>query len=347
MSYVKLGGSKMRVRSYITKVLNGMAWGLFSSLLIGLIIKQVGTLLGFELLITIGNVAQRMMGPAIGVGVAYIIGAQPLVVMSSAAVGAIGAGTVSVTAEGAFMAGIGEPVGAFIAALIAAEVGKFISGKTKVDIVLVPFATIIAGGLAGYFISPVMSQVMNGLGQIINKATELKPIPMGIAVSVLMGMILTLPISSAAIAISLNLSGLAAGAATVGCCANMIGFAIASYRENKFGGLLAQGIGTSMLQVPNIIKKPIIWLPAIISSAVLGPVSTVVFKMESISIGAGMGTSGLVGQFAMVDTMGSSPDVIIKIAVLHFIAPAVISFIVSEYMRKKGMIAFGDMKLES
>lgn len=337
----------MKVRDYITKVLNGMAWGLFSSLLIGLIIKQLGTLLGIELLITIGNVAQRMMGPAIGVGVAYIIGSPPLVVMSSAAVGAIGAGTVSVTAEGAFLAGVGEPVGAFVAALIAAEVGKFVSGKTKVDIVLVPLATIVVGGLTGYFISPIMSQVMNGLGQVINKATELKPLPMGIVVSVLMGMILTLPISSAAIAISLNLSGLAAGAATVGCCANMIGFAIASYRENKFGGFLAQGIGTSMLQVPNIIKKPIIWLPAIISSAVLGPISTVIFKMESISIGAGMGTSGLVGQFAMLDTMGSSPDVILKIVFLHFVAPGVLSLIISEYMRKKGIIKYGDMLLKS
>lgn len=337
----------MKVRNYITKVLNGMAWGLFSSLLIGLIIKQLGTVLNIDLLVDIGNIAQRMMGPAIGVGVAYVIGSPPLVVMSAAAVGAIGAGTLSIGAEGAFLAGVGEPVGAFIAALIASELGKFVSGKTKVDIVIVPLVTIIAGGLTGHFVSPIMSQVMSGVGEVINRATELKPIPMGIAVSVLMGMILTLPISSAAIAISLNLTGLAAGAATVGCCANMIGFAVASYRENKFGGFLAQGIGTSMLQVPNIIKKPLIWLPAIISSAILGPISTVVFKMQSISIGAGMGTSGLVGQFAMIETMGSSPDVLIKIAVLHFIAPGVISLIISEWMRKGGLIKFGDMKLES
>lgn len=338
--------NKHQIRDYITKVLNGMAWGLFSSLLIGLIIKQIGALSGIHFLVEVGDIAQRMMGPAIGVGVAHILGAPPLVVMSCAAVGAIGAGTLRIE-EGMYLAVIGEPVGAFVAALVAAEAGRRIQGKTKVDIVLVPMMTIIVGGITGYFVSPVMSAFMNTLGQMINRATELQPLPMGIILSVVIGIILTLPISSAAIAISLGLSGLAAGAATVGCCANMIGFAVASFRENGVGGLIAQGLGTSMLQVPNIIKKPVIWLPAIIASAILGPISSVILKMTSNSSGAGMGTSGLVGQFAMIETMGSSPEVILQILIMHFIAPAALSLLIAEFMRKKGWIQFGDMKLES
>lgn len=342
-----MGGNLLiKIRDYITKVLNGMALGLFSSLLIGLIIKQIGVLSGFDFLIKVGDIAQRMMGPAIGVGVAYIIGAPALVVMSSVAVGAIGAGSLGLNETGIFISGIGEPVGAFVAALLAAELGRLVAGKTKLDIVLVPITTIVFGALVGYFVSPVMSQVMNGLGQVINKATELSPIPMGIVVSVLMGIILTLPISSAAIAISLNLSGLAAGAATVGCCANMIGFAIASFKDNGFGGLIAQGIGTSMLQMPNIIKKPVIWLPAILASAILGPLSTTIFQMTSNAQGAGMGTSGLVGQFATIAVMGDSQEVLMKIALLHFILPGIISLLTANFLRKKGMIKPGDMKLD-
>jgi len=185
---------------------------------------------------------------------------------------------------------------------------------------------------------------MTALGQMINYATELQPVPMGILVSTLMGMILTLPISSAALAISLKLDGLAAGSATVGCCAQMIGFAVASYRENKLGGLIAQGLGTSMLQVPNIVKNPLIWIPPTVASAVLGPVASAVLKMKNNAVGAGMGTSGLVGQFATIETMGTS--VLPQILVLHFLAPAAITLLVSEYMRKKGWIKFGDMKLE-
>jgi uncharacterized membrane protein len=186
---------------------------------------------------------------------------------------------------------------------------------------------------------------MNYIGNFINMATELHPIPMGIIVSVTMGIILTLPISSAALAISLNLSGLAAGASVVGCCANMVGFAVASYKENGLGGLIAQGIGTSMLQMPNIIKNPLIWLPAIIASAILGPISSAVLKMQNNAIGAGMGTSGLVGQFAAIDVMGASPIVLITILLMHFILPGLIAYGVSEWMRNKGLIKPGDMKL--
>ncbi|MFZ2258588.1 MAG: PTS sugar transporter subunit IIC [Clostridiaceae bacterium] len=333
------------VRDYFIKVLNGMAWGLFSSLLIGLIIKQIGLLTGIGQLVLFGNVAQRMMGPAIGVGVAYALNAPALVIMSCVAVGAIGAGSVSFSGNVAAI-GIGEPVGAFVAALLAAEAGRRIAGKTKVDIVLVPFVTIISGGVAALLISPIMTVIMKTLGNFINTATELQPIPMGIIVSVVMGIVLTLPISSAALAISLGLSGLAAGAATVGCAANMIGFAIASYQDNGLGGTIAQGLGTSMLQIPNIIKKPIIWLPAIVASAILGPISTTVLGMRSNASGAGMGTSGLVGQFAMVETMGASPVVLGQIALMHFLLPGLIAWATVILLRRRGLVKAGDMKLE-
>ncbi len=332
------------IRDYFVNVLNGMAWGLFASLLIGLIIRQIGMLTGISELVYFGNVAQRMMGPAIGVGVAYALNAPALVIMSCVAVGALGAG--SVTFDGAAAAvAVGEPVGAFTAALLAAETGRRIAGKTRVDIVLVPLVTITVGGIAALLVSPVMTVIMRALGSFINTATELQPIPMGIIVSVVMGIVLTLPISSAALAISLGLEGLAAGAATVGCCANMIGFAIASYKDNGIGGTIAQGLGTSMLQIPNIMKKPVIWLPAIVASAILGPISTAVLGMVSSPSGAGMGTSGLVGQFAMVEVMGATPDVLLKIALMHFLLPGLIAWFTARLMRSRGLIQPGDMKL--
>lgn len=336
--------SENGVQGYIVKVLNGMAQGLFSSLLIGLIIKQIGVLGGFPSLVTFGDIAQSLMGPAIGAGVAYSIGAPPLAIFAALIAGAIGAGSVNFESGTATIA-IGEPVGALIAALIGAHMGKLISGKTKVDIVLVPIVTILIGGFVGVYIAPYISSFMNGIGEFINMATTLHPIPMGIIISVVMGIILTLPISSAAIAISLNLSGLAAGAATVGCAANMIGFAVISYKENGPGGLIAQGLGTSMLQVPNIIRNPFIWIPAVAASAVLGPVSTVILGMESNSTGAGMGTSGLVGQFAVIDTMGASTEVLIQIGLMHFILPGIIALLVAKWMRRVNLIKPGDMKL--
>jgi uncharacterized membrane protein len=336
--------SNSGIQDYIVRVLNGMAHGLFSSLLIGLIIKQVGSLLGVPILISFGNIAQKLMGPAIGAGVGYSVGAPGLGIFASVVAGTIGAGSISFDGATAIL-NTGEPVGAFIAALAGAEFSKIISGKTKLDIVLVPSSTIIVGGLVGNYVGPYITYFMTYIGNFINMATELHPIPMGIIVSVIMGIVLTLPISSAALAISLKLSGLAAGAATVGCAANMIGFAVASYRENGIGGLIAQGLGTSMLQISNIVRNPLIWMPAIVSSAILGPISSYVFKMTSNSIGAGMGTSGLVGQFAMVDTMGASPRTFILIFLMHFILPAVISYSVSEWMRNRGLIKNGDMKI--
>ncbi|MFW6030531.1 MAG: PTS transporter subunit IIC [Halanaerobiales bacterium] len=332
-----------KIKDYFIETLNGMALGLFSSLIIGLILQQVGTYLNIDTLVEFGSVAQRLMGPAIGAAVAYKLGVSPLGIFASIIVGAIGAGTVQQLPDGIFSLQIGEPVGAFVATLAGAEFCRLIQGKTKVDIILVPAATIIVGGIVGFWIAPYVAELVTALGAIINAATELHPIPMGIIVAVIMGMMLTLPISSAAMAISLGLSGLAAGAATVGCASQMVGFAVASYRENKFGGLLAQGIGTSMLQIPNIIKNPLIWIPPIITSAILGPIATVVFRMKNSPIGAGMGTSGLVGQIATHDVMGSSA--IPFIILLHFILPAIITFLISEYMRKKSYIKQGDMLL--
>lgn len=331
--------SKQLVNSYITKVLNGMALGLFSSLIIGLILKQIGVYGNFDPLVKYGQIAQFMMGPAIGAGVAYSRSKNPLVVLSGLICGAIGAGTVK---DGGVFT-IGEPVGALVASVVGAEIGKIVEDKTKLNIILIPAATILVGGLAGSFIAPPITSMMTSIGGFINYVTTLHPIPMGILLSVAMGIILTLPISSAAISISLGLSGLAAGASIVGCSCHMIGFAVSSYRENKISGLISQGLGTSMLQISNIVKKPIIALPAIIASAILGPISTVFFKMEGNSLGGGMGTAGLVGQIATIETMGSSA--LVKVILLHFILPATIALFISESMRKKGIIKHGDMKI--
>jgi uncharacterized membrane protein len=339
-------GNKTHARGvdYIVKVLNGMAQGLFASLIIGLIIKQIGSLTSITLLIQFGKIAQYLTGPAIGVGVAMSVGASPLGVFCSAVAGAIGAGTFILDPSGALISlAIGEPVGALCASLAGAEASKVIAGKTKVDIILVPLVTILVGGFVGTFLSPAITAMMKGLGMFINNLTTLYPLPMGILVSVVVGMVLTLPISSAAICISLNLSGLAAGAATVGCCCQMVGFACSSYRENGVSGLISQGVGTSMLQIPNIILNWRVWIPPTLTAALIGPLSTLVFKMENNAAGAGMGTSGFVGQFNTIATMGGSAFV--PMLLLHFILPAIISIIISEYMRKKGWIKQGDLAL--
>lgn len=335
---------KHPIQDYIINVLNYMAQGLFASLIIGLILKQIGEKAGVPMLVEFGKVAQLMMGPAIGAAVAYGIKAPVLAIFSSIITGTLGAQTLLAGANGAYGVRVGEPVGALIAALIGAELGRLVHGKTKLNIIVVPATTIIAGGITAAFVSPFMSSVMTTLGGMINYATELQPIPMGILVSTIMGMVLTLPISSAALAISLKLDGLAAGAATIGCCAQMVGFAVCSYRENRFGGLIAQGLGTSMLQVPNIIRNPMIWIPPTLASAILGPIGSAIFKMRNTPVGAGMGTSGLVGQFATVEAMGTSS--LLLILILHIIAPALLSLLISEFMRKKGWIKYGDMKLD-
>lgn len=338
--------------------LSGMATGLFATLIVGTIIQQIGNLIPGAVgsyLFLIGKMAAAVTGAGIGAGVAIRLKQSPLVIISASVCGMTGAfaskiigGTFLV--EGVVnLAGPGEPLGAFIAAMIAVYLGKLVSGRTKVDILITPLVCILSGSAVGLVLGPPISAFMTFLGNLINVGTQQAPFLMGIIVSVLMGMILTLPISSAALGVILNLSGLAAGAATVGCCANMVGFAVASYRENKVNGLLAQGLGTSMLQIGNIVKKPVIWLPAIITSAILGPVSTLLFGMTNNATGSGMGTAGLVGQITTYQTMtaeASAAAVLVKILLLHFVLPAVLSLGISEFMRKKEWIKTGDMKLE-
>ena len=341
---------EISIKRYGIDALGAMAQGLFCSLLIGTIINTLGTQFHISFLTTavatvndtqytVGSLASAMSGPAMAVAIGYALHCPPLVLFSLITVG---------FASNA-LGGAGGPLAVLFVAIFASEIGKAVSKETKIDILVTPLVTIGVGVALSAWWAPALGSAAMKVGNIIMWATNLQPFLMGIIVSVLMGMILTLPISSAALGVILNLSGLAAGAATVGCCCNMVGFAVASYRENKVGGLLAQGIGTSMLQVPNIVKKPVIWLPAIISSAILGPVGTMVLHMTNNATGSGMGTAGLVGQIMTWQTMiqtESAQMVLIKILLIQFVLPAVVTLGVSEFMRKKDWIKMGDMKLE-
>lgn len=322
-------------KTYFIDAMGAMAYGLFASLLVGTILNTIGQEFNIEFLSkTLWPIVQAATGPAIAVSIAYSLNAPDLVLFSSAVVGVAGYQ-------------LGGPIGVFISTIFAVEFGKLISKETKIDIVLTPVVTVLVGAIIATFIGPYIQAMMVAIGNAIMAATKQQPLIMGIIVSVAMGMILTLPISSAAICIMLGLSGLAGGAATVGCCANMIGFAVISYKDNGFEGLLAQGIGTSMLQMPNIIRKPVIWLPSIIASAILGPISTIIFKMENTPLGSGMGTCGFVGQIGTINAMESisKGTVLLNMALLHFILPAIISYVVYLILKNKGIIKDGDMKL--
>ncbi|MBC8546885.1 PTS sugar transporter subunit IIC [Clostridiaceae bacterium NSJ-31] len=325
---------------YFIDAMSAMALGLFSSLIIGLILSQLGKLpyLGFLApFAEVVGASSPVVGSAIGAAIAWGLGAKPLVIFSCVVTGAFGYS-------------VGGPVGAYISAVIGAEIGGLVSGKTKVDIVVSPLVTIVAGGFAGQLAGPFVQSLMQGLGNVINHATEMTPFPMGILVSVIVGMALTAPISSAALCIMLDLSGLAAGAATVGCCAQMVGFAVASFRDNRWGGLISQGVGTSMLQFGNILRRPQIWIAPTLASAVLGPVSTCIFKMTNTATGAGMGTSGLVGQFGTFAAMsGELPPALLmgEILLLHFILPALLTLGFDWVLRRIGWVRAGDMKLQS
>lgn len=338
--------------------LNGMAMGLFSTLIIGTILQQIGTFFPGEVgtyIYAIGKLAASLTGAGIGCSMAVKFGCSSLVTLSAGVAGMTGAFAGKIlsgsllTSGAVVLSGPGEPLGAYLAAFIAIELGCIVSEKTQIDIIITPLISIGSGSCVGLLIGPWISSLMNKLGDSIQWGTEQQPFFMGVAVAVLMGMFLTLPISSAAIGIILNLHGLPAGAATVGCCANMIGFAVASFRENKVGGLLAQGLGTSMLQMSNILKRPLIWIPAILTSAILGPISTCVLKMTNNATGSGMGTAGLVGPLMSYHTMvkqTGSLKTTILILIMYFILPAFLSFIISEAMRKLNLIKDGDMKLD-
>ncbi|MDR2091079.1 MAG: PTS sugar transporter subunit IIC [Clostridiales bacterium] len=359
----------------------GMAQGLFATLIIGTIIEQIGKLCGENAfgrtLQTVGIITQRLMGAGIGAGIAHALKANKLIIFSAAAAGFIGAfaganyvsdgllgfyGTAAVGLSDAgktvvSLVGPGNPIGAYLAAIIAVEAASLVAGKTKVDIILLPLITIITAAAAAVLLCPPVISAVNALGGAIAKATELQPFLMGVVVSVVMGLLLTLPTSSAAMWVAIAGGAMAAdpnmrlagGAAVVGCAAHMVGFAVASFRENRFGGLVAQGIGTSMLQIPNLMRKPVILIPAVAASAIVGPLSTCVFKLYCSFEGGGMGTSGLVGVISTITASsdaGVSPFAIFfGIALLFFIIPAAVAFFVSELMRKKGIIKFGDMKI--
>lgn len=335
---------KKYCKRYFIDAMGAMALGLFASLLIGTILKTLGQYTGMEFLVEINTYAAGASGMAIGVAVAYALKADPLVMYSCAAVGAIGYSlpTFFESIDKNLTAG---PAGTFIAVIVACEVARLVSKKTKVDILVTPTVTILVGYGIARLICPAVSFVMYWLGKFINEATMMHPFLMGIIVSVVVGMILTLPISSAAICAMIGISGLAGGAATVGCCAQMVGFAVISFRENRWGGLVSQGLGTSMLQMGNICRKPLIWLPPTLAAAVCGPLSTMLFKLECVGVSAGMGTCGLVGPIGIISSTEHSPMMWIGILLLCIVAPALLSLFFNEVLRKCGLIKTGDMAL--
>ncbi len=321
------------VDRYLIKALGAMAQGLFASLLAGLIIKTIGEQLHIDLLIEMGAAAQSMMGAAIGVAVAHSLNAPPLVLFTSVITGYVGAE-------------LGGPAGAFLAAMFGTEFGKIVSKETKLDILITPVVTFAVGYLVGAFLGPYINDFMLWLGQCIMWATEQKPLIMGIVVATVVGLALTAPISSAALCIMLELEGLAAGAATAGCCAQMIGFAVMSFPINRWGGLVAQGLGTSMLQISNIIRHPQILLPPTLAGMITGPLSITVWQMTNLYTGAGMGTCGLVGQISTVLSMGASGDVWLSILLLHFLFPAILTLFFYWVMKRLGWINQEQMKLD-
>ena len=323
------------VQTYLIDALGAMAFGLFASLLIGTIFGTLGEKTGVVIFTTIAGYAKSATGAALGVSIAYALKAPTLVLFSAATVGIAGNE-------------LGGPVGALVATIIAAELGKIVSKETPVDILVTPGVTIISGILAAQFVGPGVSAFMTAFGNLVKTATVMQPLFMGILVSALIGIALTLPISSAAICIMLSLDGLAGGAATAGCCAHMVGFAVLSFCENKWGGLLAQGLGTSMLQMGNIVRNPKIWIPPTLASMVTGPLSTMVFHLENIPAGSGMGTCGLVGPIGIYTAMQGSGNSMMwpGILLICFVLPAVLTLFFGALCRKAGWIKEGDLKLD-
>ena len=335
---------KKYAKRYFIDAMGAMALGLFASLLIGTILGTLGKYTGLSFLSDINTFASASTGMAIGVAVAYALKADPLVIFSCATVGYIGYAlpTYFASIDKSLTAG---PAGTFLAVVVAAEVARLVSKKTKVDILVTPIVTILVGFGISKLVCPAVAYLMYALGNFINVATTLHPFVMGIIISVVVGMILTLPISSAAICAMIGIAGLAGGAATVGCCAQMVGFAVISFRENSWGGLVSQGLGTSMLQMGNICRKPQIWIPPTLAAAVLGPISTMVFKLECVCVSAGMGTCGLVGPIGIISATEHSAGMWLGLVLLCLVGPAVLSLIFNEIMRAFGWIKTGDMQL--
>ncbi|MCI8536674.1 MAG: PTS sugar transporter subunit IIC [Hungatella sp.] len=332
-AFLKRKNVNLAVRTYLIDAMGAMAFGLFASLLIGTIFATLGEKTNIQIFNVISEYAKSATGAALGVSIAYALHAPQLVLFSAATVGIAGNA-------------LGGPVGAFVATIVATELGKLVSKETRVDILVTPGVTIISGVLMAQFVGPSVSAFMSAFGNLVKTATEMQPFFMGILVSALIGIALTLPISSAAICIMLGLDGLAGGAATAGCCAQMIGFAILSFRENGIGGLFAQGLGTSMLQMGNIVKNPKIWIAPTLASMVTGPIATILFRMENISTGAGMGTCGLVGPIGVYTAMDGGTQMWLGILLVCFVLPAILSFLFGEILRKMNWIKDGDLKLD-
>lgn len=349
-AFLKRKNIEISAKRYGIDALGAMAQGLFASLLIGTIIATLGEQAGIEFLVKIGGYAKSATGAAMAVAIGYALQCPPLVLFSLAAVGT--------AANSSEVAGAGGPLAVLIVTIFAAEFGKAVSKETKIDIIVTPFVTIFVGVGLSLWWGPAIGAVASAVGGAIMWATELQPFFMGILVSVIVGIALTLPISSAAICSVLGLTGLAGGAALAGCCAQMVGFAVLSFRENKWGGLFAQGIGTSMLQMGNIVKKPVIWLPAILTSAITGPIATCVFKMQmnGAAIASGMGTCGLVGQIGLytgwVNDVASGAKASITafdwlgMVLVCFILPGVLTWLFGLLFRKVGLIKENDLKLD-
>ncbi len=350
-------------KRYFITAFSGMAQGLFVTLIAGTILEQIagwineignGNYVGNTLLY-IAKIAKTLMGAGIGVGIAHALEKNKLLTFSAAVAGMVGAfsdklmvGSAPLTA---FSLGLpGNPIGAYVVTMLVVEIVGLYAGKTKLDILLVPLGVLVLA-LGGVFVAYPFIELVNLLGKGIEKATEITPFVMGIVIAVAMGILLTMPTSSAAIWMSFAANNessamlIAGGAATVGCACHMIGFAVASFRENKVSGLISQGVGTSMLQIPNIMKKPIIMLPMIISSAICGPLATCLFKIKCGAAGGGMGTSGLVGVFNSFEYTNGALGYV-GIVLLMFVLPALLNILISEFMRKKGWIKKGDMKLD-
>ena len=344
-------------RRYGIDALGAMAQGLFCSLLIGTIVKTLGQQMGLDFLVQVGGYAAAMSGPAMAVSIGYALQAPPLVLFSLTTVGYAANALGSTTLSGA--AGAGGPLAVLVIAIMAAECGKAVSRETKVDILVTPLTTILSGVGVSALIAPAIGTAASSVGNFVEWATVLQPFWMGIAVSVIMGMALTLPISSAAICAALGLTGLAGGAAVAGCCAQMVGFAVMSFRENRWGGLISQGLGTSMLQMGNIVKNPRIWIPPILTSAITGPIATCVFHFRmndpSGGVASGMGTCGMVGPIGVYagwvnDVAMGIKDVItitdwIAMALICIILPGILCCLIGMIFRRAGWIAEGDLKL--
>ena len=333
---------------YFVKAMGSMAMGLFTSLLIGTIFSTIGKYAGLAFLTEAGTWASGAAGAAIGVAIANSLEAPTLVLLSAAAVGMAGNGLGGTfIVDGAEKALTAGPAGAFVAVLIAVELGKLVSKETKIDILVTPTVSILSGFLIAKLVCPYIAWAMYYIGDFVNYATELHPVLMGMIISALVGVALTLPISSAAICAMISISGIAGGAAVAGCCAHMVGYAVLSYKENKAAGLVAQGLGTSMLQIGNLVKKPVLWLPAILISLITGPVSTAIFRLECTGVSAGMGTCGLVGPIGVLTAeCEKNPMYYVGLVAVCFVLPALLAALLSVVCRKVGIIRKDDLKLE-